>query len=125
MIRAGKNDILLMSTYIDKPWGYEIIFANTPQYVGKILFVKGGHKLSLQFHRFKDETVFLKSGKITLEMHKDNAIVLTRMQPGASIHIAPGTIHRIIAEEDSEVLEASTSELDDVVRLEDDYGRTS
>lgn len=112
-----------MTNYVEKPWGYEIIFANTPKYVGKILFVKGGHKLSLQFHKQKDETVYLKSGKVTLEIHKSNSIVLHKMKPGASVHIPPGTIHRIIAEEDSEVLEASTSELDDVVRLEDDYGR--
>lgn len=108
---------------LDKPWGYEIIFAHTKQYVGKILFVKAGHKLSLQYHKEKDETVFLKSGKIILEVHKDDSISMIKMKPGASFHITPGTIHRIIAEEDSEVLEASTSQLNDVVRLKDDYGR--
>lgn len=112
-----------MSSKIDKPWGYEIIFAHTPLYVGKILFVKGGHKLSLQYHKEKDETVFLKTGKIVLELHRDNSISIIKMNPGASVRIVPGTIHRIIAEEDSEVLEASTSQLDDVVRLQDDYGR--
>lgn len=113
----------MMSKHIVKPWGYEIIFAHTPQYVGKILFVKGGHKLSLQYHEIKDETIYLKSGKVTLELHKDHLINMIEMQPGVSIHVPPNTIHRIIAEEDSEVLEASTPELDDVVRLEDDYGR--
>ena len=112
-----------MTKKIDKPWGYEIIFAHTKQYVGKILFVKGGYRLSLQYHKEKDETIFLKSGRIILELHQDNAINMVNMQPGASVHVPPNTIHRIIAEEDSEVLEASTSQLEDVVRLEDDYGR--
>lgn len=112
-----------MTTKIEKPWGYEIIFAHTKQYVGKILFVKGGHKLSLQYHKEKDETIFLKTGKIILELHQEGSINMMKMKPGASVHVPPNTIHRIIAEEDSEVLEASTSQLDDVVRLEDDYGR--
>ncbi len=114
-----------MTTKIDKPWGHEIIFAHTKQYVGKILFVKGGHKLSLQYHEVKDETIFLKSGQAILELHKDHSVSMIKMKPGASFHIPPKTIHRIIAEEDSEVLEASTSELDDVIRLEDDYGRVT
>jgi len=114
-----------MTTKIDKPWGYEIIFAHTQQYVGKILFVKGGHKLSLQYHKEKDETIFLKSGKVTLELHENHSVNMIKMQPGVSIHVPPNTIHRIIAEEDSEILEASTSQLDDVVRLEDDYGRVT
>ena len=113
----------MMSKHIVKPWGYEIIFAHTKQYVGKILFVKGEHKLSLQYHEVKDETIFLKSGKAILELHKDHSVSMIKMQPGASFHIPPNTVHRIIAEEDSEILETSTPELDDVVRLEDDYGR--
>lgn len=111
------------ATKIDKPWGHEIVFAHTPQYVGKILFVKSGHKLSLQYHKEKDETIFVKAGRITLEIHTDNCIMSMKMKPGDNYHIIPGTIHRIIAEKDSEVLEASTSQLDDVVRLQDDYGR--
>lgn len=114
-----------MISKINKPWGHEIIFAHTKQYVGKILFVKAGHRLSLQYHKEKDETVFLKTGKITLEIHQNDSINLIKLRPGASVHITPNTIHRIIAEEDSEVLEASTSQLDDVVRLEDDYGRVT
>lgn len=106
-----------------KPWGYEVIFAHTPQYVGKILFVGAGQKLSLQYHREKDETVFLQNGRIILEVHDGDAINMIKMAPGAHFHIPPGTIHRIIALEDSMVLEASTSQLDDVVRIEDDYGR--
>lgn len=112
-----------MTQKIEKPWGYEIIFAHTKQYVGKILFVKGGYRLSLQYHKEKDETIFLKSGRIIVELHENDSIHMMKMKPGASVHVPPGTIHRIIAEEDSEVLEASTSQLDDVVRLEDDYGR--
>ncbi len=108
---------------VEKPWGYEIIFAHTSQYVGKILHVKKGQKLSLQYHKKKDETVYLHSGKIILEIHTDSSINSIKFEPGMSFHIKPNTIHRIIAEEDSDVLEASTSQLDDVVRLEDDYGR--
>lgn len=108
---------------IMKPWGYEIIWAHTQQYVGKILFVKAGHKLSLQYHQVKDETIFLKEGSVLLELRKPDSISHITMKPGASFHITPGTIHRIKALQDSEILEASTSQLDDVVRLADDYGR--
>jgi quercetin dioxygenase-like cupin family protein len=112
-----------MVTRIEKPWGYEVIFAHTKQYVGKILNIKKGHKLSLQYHKEKDETVYLHAGKMTLEIHSDNSINSIKMLPGMNFHITPNTIHRMIAEEDCEVLEASTTQLDDVVRVEDDYGR--
>jgi mannose-6-phosphate isomerase len=112
-----------MVVRIEKPWGYEVIFAHTHQYVGKILHIEKGHKLSLQYHKEKDETVYLHSGKIILEIHTNNSINSIKMLPGMNFHITPNTIHRMIAEEDSEVLEASTSQLDDVVRIEDDYGR--
>jgi mannose-6-phosphate isomerase len=108
---------------VEKPWGYELIWAHTDRYVGKILHVRKGHALSLQYHRSKDETIHLLSGSLELQTG-DTATVERRMlQPGESFHITPGLRHRMIAIEDSDVLEASTPELDDVVRLEDRYGR--
>ncbi|HEX5469628.1 MAG TPA: cupin domain-containing protein [Gaiellaceae bacterium] len=109
---------------VEKPWGYEVIFAATDRYCGKLLFVKEGEQLSLQFHRTKDETIYVHSGRIELEIGEpgkplDNEVV----GPGRSFHLTPGTVHRWRALEDSIVLEASTPELSDVVRLEDKYGR--
>ena len=109
---------------VDKPWGYEIIWAKTERYVGKVLHIEAGQALSLQYHKVKEETIRLESGKLILEVEEPGQsrrkIV---MSPGDSFHLRPGTIHRMIAEETSDVLEVSTPELDDVVRLEDRYGR--
>jgi len=108
---------------IDKPWGYELHWAKTERYVGKVLHVNAGHALSLQYHNKKDETIFLWAGKLLFEIG-DAAGTLTReMLPGESVHITPKTIHRMTAIEDSDIFEVSTPELDDVVRLEDRYGR--
>lgn len=104
---------------INKPWGYELIWAKTNKYVGKILFINKGHKLSKQYHLKKDETILLKKGKMTLEINDS----LKEINVGDSFHIKPGVIHRMIAVEDCEVIEVSTPELKDVVRLEDDYNR--
>jgi mannose-6-phosphate isomerase len=108
---------------IEKPWGYELHWAKTDRYVGKILHVNAGHALSLQYHNKKDETMYLYSGRMVLETEQEGQLVKWEMTPGDSVHITPKTVHRITAIEDCDVLEVSTPELDDVVRLEDRYGR--
>lgn len=109
---------------VEKPWGYELIFAKTGDYVGKILHVKKGHQLSLQYHREKEETIYLQSGllKLVFEETKDNLVEI-EMRPGDAHHIPPNHQHRMIALEDCDIFEVSTPQLDDVVRLEDSYGR--
>ncbi len=112
------------SKIVDKPWGYEEIFASTERYVGKILFIRAGQALSLQFHERKDETIRMLEGIMRLLAGPDvDRLEPHVLEPGDRFHIPPGTIHRMLAEEDSLVLEVSTPELDDVVRLEDRYGR--
>jgi len=110
-------------TKIEKPWGYELIFAKTPGYVGKVLFIRKGHKLSLQYHEVKEETILLHSGEMIFTVDEGGALVQKRLRPGDSHHIAPGTRHRMEATEDCTVFEVSTPHLEDVVRLEDAYGR--
>jgi mannose-6-phosphate isomerase len=112
-------------TRIEKPWGYELIWALTDQYCGKILFVREGESLSLQFHRKKDESWLVHSGRTQLEMGKpgDKTPNSEIVGPGAAFRIPPGTIHRIKALEDTTIIEVSTPQLEDVVRLEDRYGR--
>lgn len=110
---------------IEKPWGYELIWAKTERYVGKILFINKGHKLSLQYHREKDETIFVKSGTISFIYENDTGTMEEiTMSPGDAHHILPGRKHRMVAIIDSELFEVSTPQLDDVVRIEDGYGRT-
>ena len=110
---------------IDKPWGHEIIWARTDRYVGKILFIRKGHMLSLQYHELKDETIFLQSGvmRFTVGEKDAGAPGVRTLRAGERYHIRPGVIHRMEALEDCHVFEVSTPELDDVVRLEDVYGR--
>jgi mannose-6-phosphate isomerase-like protein (cupin superfamily) len=110
---------------VDKPWGYELIWALTDTYCGKVLFVKAGHALSLQFHREKDESWLVQSGRAKLELGEVGQSVLKTevVGPGAAFHYTPGTVHRVTAIEDTTILEVSTPQLDDVVRLEDAYGR--
>ena len=106
---------------VQKPWGHELIWARSPAgYVGKILFVKKGLSLSKQYHKHKDETMLVLSGHVVLEL---GGSPQRDMRPRETVHVPPGTVHRLTAIEDSEVLEVSTSQLDDVVRIEDDYGR--
>lgn len=108
----------------EKPWGYELLFALTPLYAGKILFVKKDHRLSLQYHKEKDESQYVVSGKVLFTVqYQNDEPTETVEEKGFCIHLSPGTIHRIAAFEDSTLLEVSTSQLDDVVRLQDDYGR--
>ncbi len=110
---------------VEKPWGYELIWAHTDTYVGKVLFVKAGHSLSLQFHREKDEAWLVQSGRAKLELGEVGDSVLNEevIGPGSAFHYVPGTVHRVTALEDTTILEVSTPHLDDVVRLEDAYGR--
>ena len=110
-------------TRVDKPWGYELHWAKTERYVGKIIHVNAGHALSLQYHNQKDETIYLQSGRLLFEIQEGEKLVKREMRPGDCVHISPKTIHRMTAIEDSDVIEVSTPELQDVVRLEDRYGR--
>jgi mannose-6-phosphate isomerase len=110
---------------VDKPWGHELIWAKTERYVGKILHIRAGEALSLQYHRVKDETIMVMRGRMQLVYFPDGdqprSRELTALEP---FHITPGLRHRMIAIEDTDVLEVSTPELDDIVRLEDRYGRS-
>ncbi len=109
----------------EKPWGYELLIALTPTYAGKILHLNAGHAISLQYHREKDETIHLYRGEAVLHSQDgDGRAVREPIKPGASFHIPPGTIHRLEALADCDFFEVSTTQLDDVVRLEDRYGRT-
>ena len=111
--------------HIPKPWGHETIWARTDRYVGKILHVRAGESLSLQYHRVKDETMRVLAGEVALEVGDESGPRQTvRLRPGDGWHLTPGTRHRLTAIEDADVLEVSTPELDDVVRLEDRYGRS-
>ena len=110
---------------VEKPWGHELIWALTDVYCGKVLFVKAGHSLSLQFHREKDESWLVQSGRAKLELGEVGETLLREeiVVAGAAFRYAPGTVHRVTAIEDTTILEVSTPQLDDVVRLEDAYGR--
>lgn len=112
-------------THVPKPWGYEIIWAHTSHYVGKILHVNAGEALSVQYHREKDETVHLLSGEMIYRVKLPGSAEIQDMhlKQGESFRVAPGTVHYMQAVTDCDVLEASTAHLDDVVRLEDRYGR--
>jgi mannose-6-phosphate isomerase len=112
------------ATIVNKPWGHELIWARTDRYVGKILHVRAGEALSLQYHRVKDETIMVLSGRMRLDFFNEGGSPCAReLGPSEPFHVAPGLRHRMIAIEDTDVLEVSTPELDDVVRLEDRYGR--
>ena len=109
---------------IEKPWGYELIWGETDQYVGKLLHVRAGEALSLQYHEVKDETLFLLKGCLLLQAGGSaNELIDYRMLEGQSFHMPTGTVQRMIAETDCDVLEVSTPHLEDVVRLKDRYGR--
>ena len=109
---------------VEKPWGYELIWARTQDYVGKILHIKKGHKLSLQYHKIKEETIIVASGKMLFVFENDQGILEEiPLNAGEAHHIPTGKKHRMIAIEDCDVYEVSTPHLDDVVRLEDAYSR--
>ncbi|MBN1367002.1 MAG: hypothetical protein JW967_03655 [Dehalococcoidales bacterium] len=108
----------------EKPWGYELLFALTPQYAGKLIFVAKGRRLSLQYHSKKDETMLVKQGKALMEVgDSETSLQSITLSPGDCIHLLPKTRHRLQALEDTVIFEVSTPELDDVTRLSDDYGR--
>jgi len=108
---------------VAKPWGYELIWARTDRYVGKILHIEAGHVLSLQYHERKDESIYILSGEIVLRLEQGETLIERRMTQGETFHIAPPLVHQFEAVVTSDVLEASTPEIDDVVRLKDRYGR--
>jgi mannose-6-phosphate isomerase-like protein (cupin superfamily) len=111
---------------VEKPWGHELIWAETDQYVGKLLHVRAGEALSVQMHRVKDETLFLLRGEIRLRVGPSaGALVEVPLREGESVRLPPETVHAMEAVTDADVLEASTPHLDDVVRFQDRYGRAA
>ncbi len=109
---------------IEKPWGYELIWAKTDRYAGKILHIEAGEALSLQYHERKDETLCLLTGEVRIEIgDAGEALQTMSLRSGESLRLPPGRRHRLTAVVTSDILEASTPELDDVIRLEDRYGR--
>jgi mannose-6-phosphate isomerase-like protein (cupin superfamily) len=117
---SGRTDVRV----VPKPWGHETIWAHTDRYVGKILHIKAGEALSVQYHNRKDETVYLLSGEMIYWVKLDGEELKDmKLKVGDAFRITPGTIHYMEAVTDCDVLEASTPELDDVVRLTDRYGR--
>ena len=112
-----------VATRVEKPWGYELIWARTTRYVGKVIHVRAGHALSLQYHNRKEETLLLWRGRLRFELREADLSRCWEMAAGDRVHVRPGAVHRMTAIEDSDVFEVSTPELDDVVRIEDRYGR--
>jgi len=109
---------------VEKPWGWELIWAHADAYVGKLLFVRAGQSLSLQYHERKDESWLVQEGRASLELGElGGELATTEIGPGDAFRYRPGTVHRVTAIEDTLVVEVSTPHLDDVVRLEDRYGR--
>jgi mannose-6-phosphate isomerase-like protein (cupin superfamily) len=110
---------------VEKPWGHELIWAETDDYVGKLLFVRAGHALSLQYHEVKDESWYIQSGTARLELGTigEDGLTARDIGPGDVFRYPPGTVHRVTATTDLTIFEVSTPHLDDVVRLEDRYGR--
>jgi mannose-6-phosphate isomerase-like protein (cupin superfamily) len=109
---------------VNKPWGWENRFAITDRYLGKVIHINAGEMLSLQYHREKDETILVVSGVMDLQLEDDSGVMQTlRLKPGQSRRILPGRKHRMVAVEECEFFEVSSPEIEDVVRLEDKYGR--
>ena len=109
---------------VEKPWGWELVWAETDDYVGKLLFVRAGEALSLQYHEVKDESWLVREGRAVLELSEvGEELEPIEIEPGDAFRFRPGTVHRVTAVEDLLVIEVSTPHLDDVVRLDDRYGR--
>ena len=109
---------------VEKPWGHEKIWAHTEKYVGKLIHINSGHRLSLQFHKKKEETVFVISGSLTVETLNDKKVKAFLIEKNRCFHVYPSQVHRFCAYDgDVTLIEVSTSELEDVIRLEDDYDR--
>jgi len=120
---AHGGDVSDVPYRVEKPWGYELIWARTDRYVGKILHIEPGHCLSLQYHNEKDETLYVLRGEIIFRVKEGDALREMRMREGDGYHVTPLTVHQMEAVTPADLLEASTPELDDVVRLQDRYGR--
>ena len=121
---SGHDRWIVESRIVEKPWGWELIWAQTDTYVGKVLFVRAGESLSLQYHERKEESWYVQSGLARLELgERGEELAADSIAAGACFHFVPGTVHRVTAVEDTTIIEVSTPELDDVVRLEDAYGR--
>ncbi len=116
---SGRGEV----TRVSKPWGHEIIWAHTELYVGKILHIKAGQALSVQYHNQKDETIYVLSGELTYRVKEDGVLKDVQLVAGQAYRNTPNTVHQLEAVTDCDVLEASTPHLDDVVRLSDRYGR--
>ncbi len=115
-----------MTRRVDKPWGHEDIWATTDRYLGKILSIRRGRRLSLQLHRRKDESIYVLRGRLRLTLENETGqLEIEELGPGEARRILPGRQHRFEAIEDTDLVEVSTPEIDDVVRLADDYGRES
>ena len=116
---SGRGEVKV----VPKPWGHETIWAHTDRYVGKVLHINAGHALSVQYHERKDETVYLLAGELIYWVKLDGEMRDMKLKVGEAFRITPGTVHYMEAVTDCDVLEASTPDLDDVVRLSDRYGR--
>jgi mannose-6-phosphate isomerase len=120
------KNVMRQCSTVNKPWGHELIWALTEHYAGKILHVRAGEALSLQYHQVKDETIMVLTGRLLFEFFAEGEEPRSHeLAPGEAFHVPPGLRHRMTAIEDTDVLEVSTPELGDVVRLEDRYGRIS
>lgn len=108
---------------VEKPWGYELRFVRTDRYAGKVLFIKAGSQLSLQYHEQKDEAFLVQSGELELVLGRAEEQLVEKLGPNDAWHVSPGTVHRFRAVTDCLLFEVSTPELEDVVRIEDDFGR--
>jgi mannose-6-phosphate isomerase len=124
---SGLEPFAVEPKRVEKPWGYELIWVLTEHYCGKLIHVRAGEQLSLQFHRVKDEAWYVVEGRAEIELAPagDAMPASEVVGPGAAFHFAPGTVHRLRALEDTTIFEVSTPEIDDVVRLEDRYGRAA
>ena len=124
MTDGGRGSYALTPRRVEKPWGWELVWAETDAYVGKLLFVRSGHSLSLQYHEVKDEAWLVREGRASLELGEVGGTLETvEIGPDDAFRFRPGTVHRVTAIEDTLIVEVSTPHLDDVVRLEDRYGR--
>ena len=121
---SGVEEYAVEPRRVEKPWGYELVWAQSERYLGKELYVREGHALSLQYHTVKDETIYVQRGRIELQIGPRDGVLATEVVgPGRAFRLRPETVHRVLALEDSLLLEVSTPDPDDVVRLEDRYGR--
>lgn len=114
---------MIPAKHIEKPWGHETVWADTDKYIGKIIVIFGGKRLSYQYHRQKDETIFLLEGLLEVEFEAEGKRKKVLLKPGESFRNPPAQKHRYIAKEDCKLVEVSTPHMEDVVRLEDDFGR--